>query len=260
MLKEIKELICYKELLLTLAMRDIKVRYKQSILGVGWAILQPFSLMIIFTLVFSKFVKVPSDGIPYPIFSYCALLPWTFFSTALTFSSTSLINNRNLVTKIYFPREIFPISATIACFFDFIIASFIFIAMMFYYKISFTLNLLWIPLIVIIQIILVLGLGFISGALNVFFRDIKYIVPLAIQIWMYLSPIIYPLSIIPKKYLSLYMLNPMSGIIDSYRRVILNGTSPNYQYIFISFVVSVVIMIFSYKIFKKFEGNFADII
>lgn len=147
-----------------------------------------------------------------------------------------------------------------ACFFDFIIGSFIFVGLMIYYKVALTLNFFWIPLIVIIQIILTLGVGLISGALNVFFRDIKYIIPLTIQIWMYLSPIIYPVSLIPKKYMPFYMLNPMVSIIDSYRKVILNGVSPDLKYLFISFIISTVVFIFAYVLFKKAEGNFADVI
>lgn len=260
MFKEIKELIQYRELLWTLAVRDIKVRYKQSVLGAGWAILQPLSLMLIFTLVFSRIAKIPSEGIPYPIFSYCALLPWTFFSASLSFASSSLINNRNLVTKIYFPRDVLPLASTMACFFDFIIASFIFLGMMFYYNISFTSNLLWIPLIILIQIFLTIGIGFISAALNVFYRDIKYIIPLVVQIWMYLSPIIYPMSLVPKKYLPYYILNPMVGIIDSYRQVILYGKPPDFQSLFISLCFSFGIFYFGYKGFKDLEGRFADVI
>jgi len=260
MLKGIKELIQYRELLVTLTVRDIKVRYKQSILGAGWAILQPLSLMIIFTLVFSKIARLPSDGIPYPIFSYCALLPWTFFSTSLNFASSSLVSNRNLVTKIYFPRDILPLASTMACFFDFIIASFIFVGMMFYYQINITYNILWVPLIILIQIFLTIGVGFISAALNVFYRDIKYIIPLLVQIWMYLSPIIYPMSLVPERYHPFYILNPMVGIIDSYRQVILYGNPPNFKSLFISMGISFVILFFGYKGFKKLEDEFADII
>lgn len=258
--RHLTKLYEYRELLLTFAWRDIKVRYKQSFLGAAWAILQPFSLMVIFTFVFSKFARVPSDGIPYPIFSYCALLPWTFFSTSLTTAIPSLISNMNLVTKIYFPREIFPLSAVIARFFDFLVASTIFVGMLIYYEVSLTFHMLWLPLIIVIQVFITLGVAFFASALNVFYRDVRHVIPLLVQIWMYLTPIIYPISLVPEKFRGIYMLNPMAGIIDSYRQIILQQQSPNFHYLIPSVIVGALLIFFGYTFFKAKEMKFADVI
>jgi lipopolysaccharide transport system permease protein len=260
MISYLKELISYRELLFTFAARDLKVRYKQAIMGMAWAILQPLALMIIFTVVFSKLAKVPSDGIPYPIFSYCALLPWTFFATSINLGTPSLTNNMNLVTKIYFPRELLPFASVMACFVDFLIASTIFIGLMFFYKVSLNIYMLWLPLIVLIQIIFALGIILFTSAGNVFFRDVKHIMPIAIQIWMYLTPIIYPISLVPEKFQAIYMLNPMAGIIDGYRSVILKASPPDIKYLALAFVISIALFLVGYVTFKKAEGVFADVI
>jgi len=260
MLKHIKELFSYRELLYSITIREIKVRYKQSILGILWAILQPLSLMAVFTIIFSKFAKIPSEGIPYPIFCYAALLPWTFFSTSLSFAIPSLVNNSDLINKIYFPREIFPISSVFAAFIDYAIASSIFFVMMIFYKVQITLGIFLIVIILPIQIILTLGIAFLFSSLNVYYRDVRYAIPLIIQIWMYASPVIYPITMIPEKYRILYMLNPMAGIIDGYRKIILHGVSPDWNYLLLSAGVAIILLTLSYKYFKKVEMVFADII
>ncbi|MDD5772180.1 MAG: ABC transporter permease [bacterium] len=260
MLTAIKDLIQYRDLLFILAARDIKVRYKQTFMGIAWALLQPLSLVIIFTIVFSKLARVPSEGIPYPIFSYCAILPWIFFSSSVNTGVSSIVSNMNLVTKIYFPREVLPFATMIACLFDFLIASIIFIGMMIFYKISLTIYMFWVPLIILIQIIFTLGFVLLSSAGNVFFRDVKHVMPILVQLWMYLTPIIYPLSLVPEKYKVFYMLNPMAGIIESYRNVILKDLPPDYFYLSLAFIVSLVLFILGYTYFKKSEKVFADII
>lgn len=260
MLKNIKILYEYRELLISIATRDIKVRYKQSFLGIGWALLQPLSLMVVFTLVFSRFAKVPTNGIPYPIFSYCALLPWILFANSLSYGIPSLVNNIHLVTKIYFPREIFPIATIFACFIDFLIGSIIFIGLLFYYKISISIYILFIPILLIIQILLTLGIVFFLSALNVFFRDIKHIIPLAVQLWMFLSPVAYSLSSVPDRFRGLYIFNPMVGILDGYRAIILSREMVDINSLIISFTFSIVLFFFSYRFFKKMEMKFADII
>jgi len=260
MLKNLNKLLSYRELLFSLTSRDIKVRYKQSLLGVGWAILQPLALMIVFTIVFSRFARISTGDIPYPIFSYCALLPWTFFTNSLTFAIPSLVNNINLVTKIYFPREIFPIAAVAACFLDFIVASVIFVGLMIYYKVTISTYLLLLPLIVIIQIFLTLGVAFFLSAINVFFRDVRYIIPLGLQIWMFISPVIYPLSSVPERFQKFYILNPMAGIIDAYRSIILTQEIPPLGPIGIASIFSLGLFLFSYRFFKKLEMRFADVI
>ena len=256
----VNELYRYRELALVWGLREIRVRYKQSLLGVTWAILQPLVLMIVFTLVFSQFARVPTDNIPYPIFSYTALLPWTLFSTAISFSVPSLVNNLNLVVKTYFPREVLPIGAVGASFFDYLVASSIFIVMLIYYRIELTWAVLWLPVVLSIQLILVLGIGFMGSALNVLYRDIRFIVPLGLQIWLYLTPVIYPVSAVPEQYLQFYMLNPMAGIITAYREIILYGQPPTWSYLAISGVEALFIFFIGYWIFKKLEASFADII
>ena len=260
MLGYIKELISFHELLFTWTRRDFNVRYSQSILGAAWAVLQPFSLMIIFSLVFSMFIRVPTEGIPYPIFVYTALLPWTFFTNSLSFAIPSLVNNMSLVDKIYFPREILPLSAILVCFIDFLIAGIIFLLMIFFYKIQLHWIMLFYPLVIFLQIILTLGISLSASALMVKFRDMRFVIPLALQIWMYASPIIYPATLIPEKFEWLYFLNPMAAIIDTYRRVILLNLPPDWAKLGIAALISIFIFIISYHFFKNKEKEFADII
>lgn len=258
--KNIRQIANYNELLFNLALREIKVKYKQSVLGILWVILQPLAMMVIFTVIFSRFVKVPSDGIPYPIFSLAALLPWSFFASALSHAIPSISSNSSLVTKIYFPREVFPLACLLAALFDFLITSIIFIIMMIFYNIPMTINILYVIPLVMIQITFIFGVSLFASAVNVYYRDVKYIVPFAIQLWMYASPVIYPVSIIPKHLQALYMLNPMAPIIDGYRKTLLLGVAPDLFYLGIAAVVTAAIFIMSYGFFKKTEMSFADVI
>lgn len=260
MFKGMKELLAYKELLINLTLRQIKVKYKQTVLGIFWSLLKPLSLMIVYTIIFSKLIKIPSDGIPYPIFVYSALLPWTFFSSSLSMAIPSLESNKSLITKIYFPREIFPISSMLAAFLDFCIASIVFIILMVVFRVSLSFNVFFLLPILLIQIIFALGLSLFFSAINVYYRDIKYALPLFIQLLMYACPIIYPISIIPEWIKPFYMLNPMASVIDGYRRVLIQAEPPNFIYLGIAFIVSASILYFSYKYFKKVENTFADII
>jgi len=256
----LKEIISYRELLFNIAIREIKVRYKQSVLGIVWAIIQPFATMIVFTVIFSVFMKVPSEGLPYPIFSYTALLPWTLFATSLSFAIPSLVGNANIVTKLYFPREIFPIASVLAAFVDFFIASIIFAGMLIFYKVSININVLFLIPILLIQVMFTIGIALFASALNVYYRDIKYGLPLVISLWMYACPIIYPVSLVPEKYINFYMLNPMAPIMDGYRKVLLHGIHPDFYYLSIAAFVSLATLILSYRFFKRVEMNFADII
>lgn len=256
----LRELFSYRELLLAWTMREIKVRYKQSVLGAAWAILQPLSLMLIYTIVFSFFIRVPSDGIPYPLFSYTALLPWTFFAACLSFGSPSLINNTNLITKIYFPREIFPLASIGASFIDLLIASLLYLGMLVYYQVPIGFVLIWLPVILFGQILLSAGVVLFASAVNVFFRDVRFVIPLAIQLWLYASPVIYPVSVVPEQIRIAYMLNPMAGMIDSYRAVLLQGQMPNLEYLGIALAISGLLFVAGYAFFKRVEMNFADVI
>lgn len=260
MIKYLKEIVTYKELLFTITMREIMVRYKQSVLGILWAVLKPLSMMVIFTIIFSRFAKIPSDGIPYPIFTYSALLPWTFFSTSLSFAIPSLVSNTSIVTKMYFPREIFPIASVMAAVVDFLIAGVIFILMMCLYRIPVNLNAFFIISIFLIQVILTLGIAFFASAINVYYRDVKYAMSLVIQLWMYACPIIYPVSIVPDNFKFFYMLNPMAPIIDGYRKVLVQGQPPDFYYLGIAAGISVAFFFLSYWYFKRVEMTFADVI
>jgi lipopolysaccharide transport system permease protein len=258
--KGLRILFSSRELLLAWTQREISIRYKQSVLGGLWAVIQPFSMMLIFSVVFSRFVRVQTDGIPYPIFSYSALLPWTLLTTSINFAVPSLVNNLNLVTKIYFPREILPIASVGAAFLDFLIASIIFIGMLWFYKIPLKITMLWLPVLLLIQVTLILGIVLLMSALLVFFRDIRFVIPLLTQLWMYATPIIYPLKLVPENLLSFYVLNPMVGLIESYRRITLLGQPPEWNYVSISAVIAIIMFVIGYAYFKRSEGKFADLI
>ena len=256
----LSELYQYRELLWMWTMRSIKVRYKQSVLGVAWAILQPLSFMLIFSVVFTYFVKVPTGGIPYPIFSYSALLPWTFFATSISFAVPCLVVNMNLVTKIYFPREILPMAEVGACLLDFLVATVVFVGMMLFYRLSFHITLLLVPVLLVVQILLMLGLVFFASAMNVFYRDIRFVVPLVVQLWMYATPVIYPISIVPERFRGFYMLNPVAGIVESYRAIALHGIWPEWSYLASAAGISAVVFVLGYMYFKRVEWQFADVI
>ena len=255
-----KILISYRELLVNWVMREVRVRYKQSFLGVAWAILQPLSMMLIFTVVFSLFARIPSEGLPYPIFCYAALLPWTFFATSVSFGVPSVVNQMDLVTKIYFPREILPLSSVIAAFFDFLVASTVFIGLILFYKVQLSIQIVWLPLLLSIQVLLTLGIVLLASAINVFYRDIRFIIPLITQLWMFASPVIYPVSSVPEWLRPFYLLNPMAPILDGYRRVVLLGTIPDLKYLTISACVASILFVTGYYYFKRVELSFADLI
>lgn len=260
MVSNLSELITYRQLLGKWAVRDIKIRYKQSLLGIAWAVLQPLALTLIFSMIFSRIVYVPTDGIPHPIFYFAAVLPWVFFSSSLGFAAPSLVNNLNLVTKVYFPREIIPISSIIASFVDFCFASLVFAGMMLFYQMPVNASLLFLPVLVVLQIMLALGAGLILAALNVSYRDVRFVVPVALQLWLYLTPVIYPISMVPERFLSLYMLNPMAGIINAYREILLYGRLPELVTLLPAIIISVVLLIGAYAYFKWAEAEFADVI
>src|SRR3989338_5961130 len=207
MITHLRQLYKYRQLLWILTQREIKVRYKQTTLGILWAILQPLSLMLIFTLVFSYFTKINSEGIPYPIFSYVALLPWTFFQTAVQFGSMSVVNNSVLVTKIWFPREILPLSNVFAAFIDFAVAGILLVALLVYYRLPLSVHMGWILLLIPLQLIITAGLSLLTAALVVLFRDLKFIIPLGLQILFYATPVIYSINIIPDKFFKLILSN-----------------------------------------------------
>lgn len=241
-------------------LREIKIRYKQSVLGGAWAILQPLSLMLIFTLVFSFFVRIDTGGLPYPIFAYTALLPWTTFATAISFGVPSLVQNMNLITKINFPREILPIACVCAGLVDLALGFVVFAVLLAVYHIPPTLTWLWVPLIFLIQLVLTLGVTLFAAAVNVFYRDVRFIVPLALQLWLYATPVIYPLNAVPAWMRPWYALNPMAGIIDGYRRTLLLAQPPSAAYLVTALAVALVLVVLAYAYFKRVEWQFADLI
>lgn len=254
------ELWRYRELFYFLAWRDVKVRYKQTALGVAWAVLQPVMTMVIFTLLFGALGHMPSDAIPYPLFYFGALLPWTYFSATLANSGNSLVVNANLLTKVYFPRVILPTSAAVSGLVDFAIGSVLLIAIMGYYRIVPGLTLLlWVPLIVLL-FALALGVSLILAALNVKYRDVKYTLPFLIQLWLFLTPVIYPVSLIPERYRLFAALNPLSGIIDGFRASLVATKQVEWPMLAISAAVTFVVCSTGLLYFKKTERAFADIV
>lgn len=265
MISLVRNLIEHRELLYNLTMRDIKSRYAQSFLGIAWAIIQPLSLVLIFTAV-AIFVSIPSDGLPRPIFYYAALLPWTFFSASLNTAVPSVVVNANLVRKIYFPREIFPMAAILASLFDLCISAVILAGFYAWFKVPVTVYILLFPVLLAVQMVLMLAISLLGAGLNVYFRDIRTALPLVLQLWMYASPIIYPLSSVmenekvPAVFKQLYMLNPMAGLIEGFRNVMLKGQPPDYQTVGIALVGSLALLWICYRIFKRLEKRFADVI
>lgn len=256
-----RELWRHRELLWLLTLREIKVRYKQTALGVAWAVLQPLSLMVVFTVFFSWFARIESDGIPYPLFSYAALLPWTFFSTSLSFAIPSLIANSHIITKIYFPREVIPLSAVLAALLDFLIASVAFVLLLVAYRVPPSWNLMYVVAIVVIQVLFTAGVSLLLSAFTVLYRDVRHTLPLVIQIWMFVTPILYPASVVPERWRVWYFsLNPMAAIIDGYRRAILQHQPPQLRYLLLAAAVSCLLVWAGYKYFKHLEREFADIV
>ena len=255
----IGNLIQYRELLFVLVRKDIQARYRQSLLGPAWAIFQPLILMVLFTIIRS-FVGIPSEGIPYPIFVYSALLPWTFFSNSISWATPSLIQNRGIIQKIYFPRELFPLAAGLVSIFDFAMAFVLYVGLMIFYGIPVGFSILLLPVLLVVQVCLAMGISLVTSTFGVFRRDIVFAMPLLLQFWMFLCPVMYPLSAVPERYRSLYLLNPMSGIIDSYRMILVKGSMPELAPLVYGVVGSLVVLALGYAFFKSFEMRFADII
>ncbi len=251
------ELWEFRDLLYFFTWRDIKVRYKQTVLGFAWAIMQPFFAMIIFSIFFGSLANLPSDGIPYPIFAYAALLPWTLFSESITRSTNTMVTNSNIIKKVYFPRMALPISSVLSPVIDFTIAFVILILMMIYYGIMPTINVVLLPLFLMLAIATSLGIGLWTSALNAKYRDIQYVVPFMLQILMFASPVVYAASMIPAKYQFLYGLNPMAGVIEGFRWSLLGTDSPG-MIILASVIVSVVLLVSGAFYFRRMEKTFAD--
>jgi lipopolysaccharide transport system permease protein len=256
---DLRGLWAYRELLYFLTWRDVKVRYKQTALGAAWAILQPLLTMLIFTLFFGRLAGIPSDGIPYPIFAYAGLLPWTFFSNSVTSSGNSLVGSSNLITKVYFPRMIIPSAAVAAGLVDFAIAFLLLIGLMIYYRIAITWAVLMLAPLTLLTTVLALGLGMWLSALNVKYRDIRHALPFLMQLWMFLSPIIYPVSMLPARWRWVLALNPLTGIITGYRAALFGGRF-DWTAISISAGIAFGLLVYAAFSFRRMEKSFADIV
>ena len=269
MIAELREIWLYRELLWNMTLREFQVRYRQSFLGGVWAVMQPLSLTIIFMFI-SWIRPLPSDGKPYLLFGYGALMQWTFFSESLRLSIPSLVGNSVLVKKIYFPREVLPLATVIVSFIDFCIAFVVLIGLLVFYRVTgrydvpFSVNLLWMPLILLIQVLLTLGISFFLSAINVTYRDVKHTVPLLLQLWLFASPVIYSASALKEKSAALYrvymLINPMAPLITSYRTVLLDGAPPDLAYLGGAAAVSAALCVGGYAYFKRVDSLFADIL
>lgn len=250
----------YRELLYFLVLRDVQVRYKQTAIGAGWAVLQPLMTMMIFTVIFGNFAKIPSDGLPYPVFAYTALLPWIYFAQALGHGGTSLVGNANLITKVYFPRLIIPISSVLAPAVDFLLSFLILLGLMVWYGVVPTWGVLALPLFLFFAIMLALAIGLWLAPLNVKYRDVGHTIPFLIQFWMYASPVAYPVSLVPEQWRLLYSLNPMAGIIEGFRWALLGTASPDFMVMAVSAVIVVALLLGGIVYFKRMERTFADVV
>ena len=250
----------YRELLYFLTWRDIKVRYKQTIMGASWAIIQPFFTMVVFSLFFGKLAKIPSDGIPYPIFSYAALVPWTFFANGLTHASNSLVTSATLLKKVYFPRLIIPLASTFSGVVDFVLAFLLLLGMMLYYGLLPTIHVFWLPFFLLLALVTSLGVGLWLSALNVQFRDVRYTVPFLTQIWLFCTPIAYPSSLLAEPWRTLYGINPMVGVVEGFRWALLQTDTAPGPMIIVSSLTALTLLVTGAYNFRRMEKTFADVV
>jgi lipopolysaccharide transport system permease protein len=250
----------YRELLYMLVWRDVKVRYKQTVLGVVWAVMQPVFTIIVFSVFFGWLIKVPSDGLPYPFFAFCALLPWQLFASSLTAASNSLVSNQHLITKVSFPRLVIPLSAAAGSLLDFLIAFLVLLAMMIFYEIVPTIKILTLPLFILLTMAAAMGVGTWFAALNVKYRDVRHAIPFLAQVWMFATPVVYPSSLVPESLRMLYALNPMVGVVEGFRWALLGtGNAPG-PLVLMSAVVTLVLLFSGAYFFRSAERTFADMV
>lgn len=256
----LRELWEYRELIYFLTWRDVKVRYKQAALGAAWAILQPVLTMVVFTVFFGRLARVPSDGLPYPIFSFAALVPWTFFANGLLQSANSLVRSAELIKKVYFPRLVVPISAVASGILDFFLALVVLVGLMIYYRMTLTANVLWLPLFTLLALVTSLGVGLWLSALNVQYRDVRYIVPFLTQLWLFATPIAYPSSLLRAPWREVYGLNPMVGVVEGFRWALLGGSGAPGPMLIVSGLAALGVLISGGFYFRHMEKTFADVV
>jgi len=257
---KLRELWEYRELLYFLTWRDVKIRYKQTALGAAWAIIQPVFTMVLFSIFFGRLARMPSDGVPYPIFSFTALVPWTLFVYGLSQSSNSLVGSANLIRKVYFPRLVIPISSLFSGVVDFLIAFVILLGMMIYYGIMPTINVVWVPFFVLLTLVISLGVGLWLSALNVEYRDVKYVVPFLTQFWMFATPIAYPSSLLHQPWRTLYGLNPMTGVVEGFRWGLLGTQTHPGSMLIASSATALLMLVSGALYFRRMERTFADVV
>jgi lipopolysaccharide transport system permease protein len=254
------ELWSYRELLYFFVWRDIKIRYKQTAIGAAWAVLQPFLTMLIFSLFFGKLARIPSGGLPYPVFYYSALLPWMYFAAALQNATNTIVENQRLITKVYFPRLALPLSAVLSGLVDFGVSFLMFVAIMMYYRIRPGAAVLWLPVFLLLAILTALGVGLWLSALNAIYRDVRYVLPFLVQFWMFASPVVYASSLVPPKWRWLYGLNPMAGVIEGFRWSLTGRGDPPGRLIYVSAGMVIVILLSGIGYFQKMETTVADVV
>lgn len=257
---QFRELWRHREILYILIWRDIKVRYKQTVLGATWAIIQPLFTMLIFSIFFGRLAKVPSDGLPYALFSYCALVPWTFFATGLNQASNSLVSSSNLITKVYFPRLVVPTAAVFAGLLDLAIAGGTLLLMMAYYHHGATVHVAWLPALLLLALVTSLGVSFWFSALNVQYRDIRHVLPFVVQLWMFATPIAYPSSLVPARFRAIYALNPMVGVVEGFRWALLGADTAPGLMVIVSSIIAVLVLVSGAYFFRRMETTFADVV
>ena len=254
------EVVAYRELLYFLVWRDLKVRYRQTILGIAWAVLQPLLTMLVFTLFFGRLARVPSDGVPYSLFAYAALVPWTFFATGLAMASNSLVASAHLITKVYFPRLTIPFATVLASLVDFALTFPLLFGLMWYHGVAPTVNVLWLPVFIALAFVTALGVGLWLAALNVEFRDVRHAVPFLTQLWMFATPIAYPSSLLPEKWRAVYALNPMVGVVEGFRWALLGTDTRPGPMIVVSAMAAVALLVAGAFFFRRMERTFADVV
>lgn len=257
---DLAELWAYRELLYFFVWRDIKVRYKQTVIGAAWAVLQPVMTMLVFSLFFGRLAKIPSQGLPYPVFYYCALLPWMYFATAMQAATNIIVDQQRVITKIYFPRVVLPIAAVLSGLVDFAISFCVFVGLMVHYRIPPTGAVIWLPAFMLLAVLTALGVGLWLSALNALYRDVRYVVPFLVQFWMFASPVAYPSSLVPQKWRWLYGLNPMAGVIEGFRWALTGHGDPP-GILMAASSAAVVLLVFSGLVyFHAMEGTIADVV
>ena len=253
------ELWDFRELVYFFVWRDIKIRYKQTAIGAAWAILQPFLTMLVFTLFFGRLAHIPSEGLPYPIFYYSALLPWMYFAASLQNATNTIVENQRLVTKVYFPRLALPLSAVLSGLADFGVSFLMFLAMLIYFRTRISAAVIWLPVFLLLAVLTALGVGLWLSALNAMYRDVRYVVPFLVQFWMFASPVVYPSSLVPQKWRWLYGLNPMAGVIEGFRWSLGRGNPPG-RLVLVSTGVMILILLSGVAYFQKMETTIADVV